>query len=168
MPLPVGSIIRRLGSRVRISTCKACMRLYYGESVLSLIGQTYDGKVTVTADLGAATDSPFVMGNYSQTVGSPRHNYGSGAYVFTMEIPLIKDKLNGTYPIVLKADYLDALGKKAAQEFKLNVTITDDKTPPDPNEVVKVEVEKPELFIPDCDVTPALSAAMKHSPLPSR
>lgn len=122
--------------------------------VLPLVGQTYDGKVTVTADFGAASDTPFVMGNYSQTAGGQRHNYGSGVYVFAMEIPLIKDRINGTYPVVLKADYLDALGKKAAQEFKLNVTITDGKHPRDPNEVAKVEVEKPELFISDCSVTP--------------
>ena len=33
--------------------------------IFPLIGETYDGKVTVTADLGATADSPFVFGNYS-------------------------------------------------------------------------------------------------------
>ena len=31
--------------------------------IFPLIGETYDGKVTVTADLGATADSPFVFGN---------------------------------------------------------------------------------------------------------
>lgn len=36
--------------------------------VLPLIGQAYDGIVTVTANLGQTADSPFVYGNYSQTL----------------------------------------------------------------------------------------------------
>ena len=31
--------------------------------ILPLLGETYDGKVTVTADLGATADSPFIFGN---------------------------------------------------------------------------------------------------------
>ena len=118
--------------------------------ILPLVGQTYDGKVTVTANLGATADSPFLIGNYSQTVGLNR-----GAYVFLLEISLAKDRYNGSYPVVLKADYLDASGKKASQEFTVYVTISEGKTPPDPNEIPKVEVEKPELFISACTIDPS-------------
>jgi len=116
--------------------------------ILPLVGQTYDGKVTVTANLGATTASPFVIGNYSQTAG------GWGTYVFVLDIPLSKDRYNGSYPVIIKADYLDVIGKKASQEFTVYVTIMDGRTPPDPNDIPKQAVEKPELFISSCSVEP--------------
>ncbi|MDD5910143.1 MAG: hypothetical protein PUC54_07715 [Clostridiales bacterium] len=116
--------------------------------IFPLIGETYDGKVTVTADLGATADSPFVFGNYSQTAA------GWGRYVFMLEIPLVKGRINGSYPVTLKADYLDVLGQQKQQSFTLYVTISDGKNPPDPNDVPKQEVEKPELFISACEITP--------------
>ena len=117
--------------------------------ILPLLGETYDGKVTVTADLGTTVDSPFVFGNYSQTAT------GWGKYVFTLEIPLVSERIKGSYPVTLKADYLDVLGQQKQQSFTVHVTITDGKNPPDPNAPLpKEEVEKPELFISDCVVTP--------------
>ena len=116
--------------------------------VLPLLGQTYDGRVTVTANLGETQDSPFIYGNYSQTAA------GYGKYVFGLEIPLLAERYNGTYPVELRADYLDVTGKQASQTFPVYVTITDGKTPPDPNEVPRQEVEKPELFISACKVEP--------------
>ena len=116
--------------------------------IFPLIGETYDGKVTVTADLGATTDSPFVFGNYSQTAA------GWGRYVFMFEINLVKGRINATYTVTLKADYLDVLGQQKQQSFTLYVTISDGKNPPDPNDVPKQEVEKPELFISACEITP--------------
>ena len=116
--------------------------------IFPLIGETYDGKVTVTADLGATADSPFVFGNYSQTAA------GWGRYVFMFEIPLVKGRINGSYPVTMKADYLDVLGQQKQQSFTLYVTISDGKNPPDPNDVPKQEVEKPELFISACEITP--------------
>lgn len=115
--------------------------------VLPLLGQTYDGRVTVTANLGETQDSPFIYGNYSQTAA------GYGKYVFGLEIPLLAERYNGTYPVELRADYLDVTGKQASQTFTVYVT-TDGKTPPDPNEVPRQEVEKPELFISACKVEP--------------
>lgn len=116
--------------------------------ILPLLGETYDGKVTVTADLGATADSPFIFGNYSQTAG------GWGRYVFALEIPLVSERINGSYPVTLKADYLDVLGQQKQQSFTVYVTVTDGKNPPDPNDVPKQEVEKPELFISECTVDP--------------
>lgn len=116
--------------------------------IFPLIGETYDGKVTVTADLGATADSPFVFGNYSQTAA------GWGRYVFMLEIPLVEGRINGSYPVTLKVDYLDVLGQQKQQSFTLYVTISDGKNPPDPNDVPKQEVEKPELFISACEITP--------------
>ncbi len=116
--------------------------------VLPLLGETFDGRVTITANLGALENSPFIYGNYSQTAG------GWNQYVFALEIPLAKERYNGTYPIELKANYLDVTGKQITQSFTVYVTIYDGKNPPDPNAVVRQEVEKPELFISACTVAP--------------
>ena len=114
--------------------------------IFPLIGETYDGKVTVTADLGATADSPFVFGNYSQTAA------GWGRYVFMFEIPLVKGRINGSYPVTLKADYLDVLGQQKQQSFTVFVTVSDGKKPKDPD--AKEAAEKPELFISACEITP--------------
>lgn len=114
--------------------------------IFPLIGETYDGKVTVTADLGATADSPFVFGNYSQTAA------GWGRYVFMFEIPLVKGRINGSYPVTLKADYLDVLGQQKQQSFTVFVTVSDGKKPKDPD--AKEAAEKPELFISACEISP--------------
>ena len=118
--------------------------------VLPLLGDAYDGRVSITANLGPVTDSPFFYGNYTQPAS------GWGRYLFALEIPLAKGRYNGSYPVMLTADYLDAAGSKAQQSFTVYVTITDGKTPPDPNAIVKTEAEKPELFLSACVVEPEL------------
>ena len=60
------------------------------------------------------------------------------------EIPLVKGRINGSYPVTLKADYLDVLGQQKQQSFTVYVTVTDGKNPSDPNDVPKQTVEKPE------------------------
>ena len=114
--------------------------------ILPLLGETYDGKVTITADLGATANSPFIFGNYSQTVG------GWGRYVFVLEIPLLSERINGSYPVTLRADYLDVLGQQKQQSFTVFVTVSDGKKPKDPD--AKEAAEKPELFISACEITP--------------
>ena len=114
--------------------------------IFPLIGETYDGKVTVTADLGTTADSPFVFGNYSQTAA------GWGRYVFMLEIPLVKGRINGSYPVTMKADYLDVLGQQKQQSFTVFVTVSDGKKPKDPD--AKEAAEKPELFISACEINP--------------
>ncbi len=121
--------------------------------VLPLVGKTYDDKVNLTANLGSTTDSPFVFGNYNQTVS------GESLYVFTLVIPLSANLYNGTYPINLEADYIDLNGQKSSKTFTLYVTITHGKNPPDPNEQVKEPekeaAERPEIFIESCLIEPA-------------
>jgi len=76
--------------------------------VLPLRGETLTNEVNLTVDLGATTDSPFQIGNYSQTVHGT-----SNLYVFTLEIALAADRYNGSYPVKLKTDYIDTNGENA-------------------------------------------------------
>jgi hypothetical protein len=117
--------------------------------ILPLVGETLNATVHLKADLGSATNSPFVYGNYSQTVS------GDGLYVFSLTIPLTNGRINGSYPVVLTAEYLDVMGMKATQTFTVYVTVTDGQNPVDPNARPEKEtVEKPELFISSCVINP--------------
>ncbi len=109
----------------------------------------------MVVDLGSTTNNPFQYGNYSQTV------QGTGnVYVFTLEIPLSSDRYNGSYPVVLKTDYLDANRDYAEQEFTVYVTITDGQaqstaTDQSSSSSYVPSADAPELFIEDCTITPS-------------
>jgi hypothetical protein len=123
--------------------------------VLPLRGTTYSNEVDMVVDLGSTTNNPFQYGNYSQTV------QGTGnVYVFTLEIPLSSDRYNGSYPVVLKTDYLDANRDYAEQEFTVYVTITDGQaqstaTDQSSSSSYVPSADAPELFIEDCTITPS-------------
>lgn len=124
--------------------------------ILPLLGKTYDSKVTVTADLGATNENPFVLGNYSQT-----EQEKDGVYLFHFEIPLAKGRVNGAYPVTLTAKYLDVAGNQAQQDFTVYVTITDGLDPASQNVTPPISsgkeaVETPKLFISACKIEPAV------------
>ena len=109
----------------------------------------------MVVDLGSTTDNPFQYGNYSQTV------QGTGnVYVFTLEIPLSSDRYNGSYPVVLKTDYLDASGDYAEQEFTVYVTITDGQTKDTSTDSGSSgssyvpTADAPELYVESCVISP--------------
>ncbi len=96
--------------------------------VLPLLGTTYDNKVTITADLGATAGSPFVFSNYAQTA------IGSRSYLFSLNIPLMPGRINGSYPVVLNVSYLNAAGSASTQSFTVYVNITDGLNPDTPEQ----------------------------------
>lgn len=120
---------------------------------LPLLGETYDEKVTVTLNLGSPSSSPFVFGNYSKTV-----KLEDGVYVFAFALPLSGSRINGTYPVVLTAKYLDKSGMQTQQDFTLYVTITDVSNPPSPSTGGggggKQTVTAPKLYIRSCEIEP--------------
>lgn len=124
--------------------------------VLPLRGETLTNEVNLTVDLGATTDNPFQIGNYSQTVHGT-----SSLYVFTLEIALAPDRYNGSYPVKLKTDYIGANGENAEQEFTVYVTITDGKTKDTSTDSGSSgsssyvpTADAPELYVESCAVTP--------------
>lgn len=117
--------------------------------VIPLIGQTYDGKAAGILDLGKASDSPFVFGNYSRTVYAEQDSY-----VFCFEIPLAENRKNGSYPVTLTVDYLDTSGNRAQQTFTVYITVADGIDPSQPIETQKEAAEAPKLIIGDCRTEP--------------
>ncbi|MEN6563563.1 MAG: hypothetical protein ABFD11_08460 [Christensenella sp.] len=124
--------------------------------VLPLRGTTFSYQVNMVVDLGSTTDNPFQYGNYSQTV------QGTGnVYVFTLEIPLSADRYNGTYPVLLKTDYLNTSGDYVEQKFTVYVTITDGKTKDTSTDSGSSSsssyvpsADAPELYVESCVITP--------------
>ena len=124
----------------------------YAYLTLPLLGETYDEKVTVTLNLGSPSSSPFVFGNYSKTV-TPE----DGVYIFAFAVPLSGSRINGTYPVILTAKYLDSRGSQAQQDFTLYVTITDGSNPPSAStggSGGRQTVTAPQLFIKSCQIEP--------------
>ncbi len=124
--------------------------------VLPLRGTTFSNQVNMVVDLGSTTDNPFQYGNYSQTVQGTEN-----VYVFSLEIPLSSDRYNGTYPVLLKTDYLNTSGDYAEQEFTVYVTITDGKTKDTSTDSGSSgsssyvpTADAPELYVESCVITP--------------
>ena len=123
--------------------------------LLPLVGKTYNNTVNISVDLGQAENSPFVFGNYNQTITN------ENLYLFQVVIPLKSSAINGTYPIMLNAEYININGEKITQNYTLYVTITTGITPVDPNATPedtapeKEAAECPDLYISECIIAPS-------------
>lgn len=128
--------------------------------VLPLVGKTHNDTVNISVDLGEAENSPFVFGNYNQTITN------ENLYLFQVIIPLESSAINGTYPIMITAEYLSVNGEKITQNYTLYVTITTGIAPVDPNATPedttpadttseKEAAECPDLYISECIIAPS-------------
>ncbi len=92
-------------------------------------GKLYSNQLTVTANLGAPSVSPFVFKNYEQTVkGGYNKTDGSSkkySYLVHLNLDLEANRVNGTYPVEVSAEGRDAQGTVFRQTFTVYVTITD-------------------------------------------
>ena len=76
--------------------------------VLPLVYEGSEGivgdKITVTPDLGATSNSPFVFSNYEMDIILANNSVNNGAatvpsYLISLTIPLASDRINGVYPL---------------------------------------------------------------------
>lgn len=94
-------------------------------------------KITVTPGLGTPGSSPFVFGNYIETVKLISHPVNGGpatvsAYLVNLTLPLASGRTRGSYPVTLTVDYKDGSGADVQQSFTLFVTVSgkDPNAPP--------------------------------------
>ena len=85
--------------------------------------------ITVTPQLGAPGSSPFVLGNYIETVTLSSQSVDDGAstvsaYLVDLSLPLASDRLRGTYLITMDVAYKDGSGSDMRQSIPLYVTVT--------------------------------------------
>lgn len=67
-----------------------------------------DDTLRLAVNLGDASTEPFVFQNYDKSVLLQEHTVNGGpskveGYLITLELPLAKDRANGSYPVVLTA-----------------------------------------------------------------
>ncbi len=87
-----------------------------------------DNTVNVMLNLGDATSSPFVFGNYDKSVTLQNHavtNGTSDSYLIDVTLPLSDRRKMGRYPVVFSVSGQTQSGQSFSQSFTLYVTITD-------------------------------------------
>ena len=93
----------------------------------------YNNEISITPDLGDPSSSPFVYANYEQTVRQAPHTASDGSkmtgYLVDLRLPLASGRVNGRYPVTLKARFRTDAQTVSEQSFLIYVTITDGKDP---------------------------------------
>lgn len=127
-------------------TCYVVLPLYATQRISH-------GRITATLDYGDPTASPFIFNNVQQTI--PQQSLNGGAlYLLSFGLPLKNDRVNGTYPLVIKTEYTGWTGQDIVQDFTVYVTIKDGK---DPSEAEKEEINfKPPVYVESYAVDPSI------------
>jgi hypothetical protein len=124
--------------------------------VLPLVYEGSEGivgdKITVTPDLGAPSNSPFVFSNYEMDIIQANNSVNNGAstvpsYLISLTIPLASDRVNGVYPVTFNTRFNAATTGEVQQSFVIYVTITDGidpKATPEPTDPPKEPAPRPQ------------------------
>ncbi len=122
--------------------------------------------VNVHFDLGTPGDSPFVFGNYDQTITKMVHETTTGsneAFLVSVDLPLSAKRSMGSYPVIITTNGFLMDGTPFSQSFTIYVTINDgvdpDATPtPEPKEPTPTEKQplpQPKIMLVNYEVTPS-------------
>jgi hypothetical protein len=101
--------------------------------VLPLLGDVMGDVIRVTPNI--STSGPFLYGNYQfdlkKTTQTAKDRAGNQVsrqvFLISLSLDLARNRYNGTYPVTFHVSYTDKTGNPAAQDFTLQVTITDGK-----------------------------------------
>ncbi len=127
-------------------------------------GDIQNSRINVTVGLGDASSSPFVFGNYDQTIGLQNNPVNNGAgnvssYLVTLTLPMVDSRIMGRYPVTITANYTASDGTALSQVFTAYVTVSDGKDPnatPTPSPTVSAEapLPQPKIIIKNHTLTP--------------
>lgn len=97
-------------------------------------GNILNNTIKINVGLGDASSSPFVFGNYDQTIGLQNNPVNNGAstvpsYLVTLTLPMVDSRIMGRYPVTITANYTAADGTVLSQAFAVYVTVSDGKDP---------------------------------------
>lgn len=98
-------------------------------------GELRENKITVDLDLG--TQAPFVYASYQTQVEKQTVTFEEQqveTYLYQCDIRLEQNRMNGTYPVVVKAAGYDSRGRTVKLESRVFVTVTDGKDPSEKEE----------------------------------
>ena len=70
-------------------------------------GDIQNSRINVTVGLGDASSSPFVFGNYDQTIGLQNNPVNNGAgnvssYLVNLTLPMVDSRIMGRYPVTIR------------------------------------------------------------------
>lgn len=93
-------------------------------------GELKDSRISVSLDLGE--QAPFVYASYQKQVEKQVFTFEDQqveTYLYQCDIPLQPERINGSYPVIVKAVGYDRKGKEIRLEYRVFVTVTDGKDP---------------------------------------
>lgn len=108
-----------------------------------------DGIIRAALGLGEGDAIPFVYKNYEKKVGKGKYLVNDGSveeecYLVSFPLELKGERVNGSYPVMLKVSGNDVEGNEIEQTFTIYVTITDGKDPNQEPQMDQEEEKEPE------------------------
>lgn len=99
---------------------------------LTSAGDIKDNVLRASLNLGDTQSIPFVYKNYEKNIPLQNSAVNDGTstvdcYLVSFTLELTKDRINGSYPVILTVKGTDASGNDIEQQFTTYVTITDGK-----------------------------------------
>lgn len=95
-------------------------------------GPVKGSSLSVSLNLGAVENTPFIVKNYERSVPLQQNPVGDGSqtvegYLADFFLELASDRCNGSYPVTVQVRGTDGTDNEILQEFIIYVTITDGK-----------------------------------------
>lgn len=120
-------------------------------------GNSNVDSIQAQLDLGASENTPFIYKNYSKTIKKTNEKTKNGKktkeiFLVEFSVGLIKDRLNGIYPVVMNLSYL-INGEQMTQAFTVYVSIVDgmtNNTEEEPVDEMKTTSE-PKVIVEKCN-----------------
>lgn len=128
-------------------------------------GEIINNAITVTPNLGATMNSPFVYSNYQKTFklqdNTVRGDTSISSFLVRFDLALSSERVNGVYPISVKVQATDANGNSIQSEFTTYVTITDGKDPnaPEPTPKPEKPTSQPKVIVSGYSINPSPATA---------
>lgn len=111
-------------------------------------GELKDARISVSLDFGE--QAPFVYASYQKQVEKQVFTFENQqveTYLYQCDIPLQPERINGSYPVIVKAVGYDRKGKEIRLEYRVFVTVTDGKDPSQKEESEELPPEEQEPLL---------------------
>ena len=95
-------------------------------------GSLKEDALTVNLDLGKTGDEPFVYANYQKEVTPKEYTFGeekATAWLYQCQVNLKEDRVNGSWPVMIRATGVQKDGSEVKLEYRLFVSVTDGREP---------------------------------------
>lgn len=106
--------------------------------------------VTASLDLGDPTVAPFVFKNYASEFLYGKYDVEDGStscFLASFSLALRKDRLNGNYPVIVRAEGKTQGGEAITGDFTLYVVIEDGKTAKTETQREPAALPQPKLIV---------------------